>query len=98
MVRNLLDKSIHHVPNLNNECADTMQEVVEDPRPVSTFGSNFYDDLKDTTNPLIKKLMQKYLFHYNFTLIFKEMSENKVIMVESKLNSLYNIRKLFTDK
>ena len=76
---------------------DTLAEVVSDPTPVTSFGTNFRNKLANSTDPLVQKLLLKYSTHYDFGAAFKNLSFGRAILGESQQNSLYNIRAQFTN-
>ncbi|TRY76391.1 hypothetical protein TCAL_02717 [Tigriopus californicus] len=76
---------------------DTIAEVVDDPRPVISFGENFRDDLSKSDDPITRQILENYKFHYDFDAAFKNLSEGNVIMAESLQNTLYKIRSQFTN-
>ena len=77
---------------------DTIEQLVADPRPVTSFGPNFKNNLPNSQNPIIEGLRDKYEVHFDFDEAYSNMSKGLIVMAESQQNLQYVIRQRFTNK
>ena len=77
---------------------DTLKEASTYPAPIASFGDTFLKATRNSLNPHLQRLAENYIVHYNFGEAFKNVSEGKIIMGESRQFIDFNIRKHYTDE
>ena len=75
-------------PNTINQ----VSELAADSRPISSFSDTLFLLANQSIDPNVQKLAKTYIVHYEMGEAIKNVSENKVIMCESKESLDYIIR------
>ncbi len=76
-----------------------MRELVSTPDlPVTSFGDTFSSGLKQSLDPTLRSLSEKYLVHYDFGAAIANASRGSVVMGEGRMFLDYSIRKSFTNR
>ena len=77
---------------LSPNTINTVSELAADGRPISSFSDTLFLLTNQSMDPDVQKLAKTYIIHYNHGEAIKNVSENKVVMCESKESLDYIIR------
>ena len=71
---------------------NTVSELANDPRPVTSFSDTFFLLANQSTDSNIQQIVETYIVHYDMEEAIKNASESKTVMCEATNFLQYIIR------